>query len=255
MCSSDLDPQARRPRTRLAGTRMRGRHVQSRPASATFGMIRPSNLNRDQRLTTSTAWVASPWRATVGRSTGDRVNGYPVRRSWSMVEFQPSEAFQLPLQKNRRKIDRSTLKEFWQHVEEANSVLPNARGCYIFGIRARTAMPWYVGETRKNASGLKAESLSDRNVKIYDRILGEHGHGTPVLIFVWLAPGKGAPPVKAIHELEEALIAYAYDRNPELENIRRLPREKSWCIQGVVPPSVGKPSEAARGLRSVLGLH
>jgi len=59
--------------------------------------------------------------------------------------------------------------------------------------------------------------------------------------------------MKAIRELEEYLIQSAVTRNPDLLNVQGTERA-NWGIAGVIRGPGGKPSQAARALKTTLGL-
>ena len=166
-----------------------------------------------------------------------------------MPTYQPRGPYVVPTANGQRAkyVDQRKLREFWTD----NADIANRRGCYIFGIRTgRGTTPLYIGKATKQ---FRTEVFTPHKMEKYQRALSDCTKGTPVLYFVAAPTGKGAPNLKAIHELEEFLIQTAVARNADLLNVKGTKRAQ-WAIAGVVRGGVGKPSASAKQLRATLGL-
>ena len=129
--------------------------------------------------------------------------------------------------------------------------LRDRRGAYVFGIRSGGGMsPIYVGEATK---GFGQECFTNDKLLKYALGLAAYDKGTPVLFFVASLQKRGRVNVTVIDDLEDFLIQNAKAKNPDIVN-KKGTKEASWSIRGVVRGGHGKPSEAARAFRSMMGL-
>jgi hypothetical protein len=166
-----------------------------------------------------------------------------------MPTFQVKGPYEVPTYPGRaaKIVDFERLGEFWSSTDG----LGTARGVYVFAVRAgRGARPIYVG---KATNTFKQEVFTPHKLEKYQRCLADFRKGTPILYFLCAPSSRGALNRTAVRELEDFLIQTAVSRNPGLLNVRGTKRE-DWAIAGVVRSGVGKPSKAARGLKSLLGL-
>lgn len=173
----------------------------------------------------------------------------PPSISITMPTYKPYGPFVVPTANGQRAkyIEAKKLREFWNAHEEVG----DRRGCYVFGIRTgRGITPMYVGKATRQ---FRSEVFTPHKMAKYQRALSDCGKGTPVLFFLSAPARKGAPNLKAIHELEEFLIQTAVSRNEDLLNVKGTKRA-TWSIAGIVRSPVGKPSSSARQLRRALGL-
>lgn len=97
------------------------------------------------------------------------------------------------------------------------------------------------------------EVFTRDNVRKYRNALRERRRGYPVL-FVVAHPIRTQINTKNIAEVEDFLIQTASVRNPAVQNVKGIRRPK-WLIRGVVRSARGKPTSAARRLRSTLSLR
>lgn len=136
---------------------------------------------------------------------------------------------------------------FWTN----NPKLANRRGCYLFAIRAGGGItPLYAGKATRN---FKQEVFTSDKLAKYQRALADYLKGTPVLFLLLHPKTAGAPNRALIAELEQFLIQTAVSRNPDLLNVRGT-KKAEFSVKGVLRPGGGKPSHAAKALRSALQL-
>lgn len=147
-----------------------------------------------------------------------------------------------------RTITDDDVRLFWR----ANGDVAGMRGCYVFAMRSGAATkPAYVGKATR---GFRREVFQYHKLTRYQQQLADSRLGTPVLFFVALPRRRGAPPTRHIGDLERFLIETAAAINPDLLNVRCVP-DPPWAIAGVVRRASGKPSDAARGLRTLLQIR
>ena len=120
-----------------------------------------------------------------------------------------------------------------------------------FGIRSGGGItPIYVGRA---TGSFKREIFASHKLTKYQQALADYSRGSPVLFFITPPPGRGAPNISAIKELEQFLIQTAVSQNPDLLNVKGT-RRADWAIAGVVRSGVGRPSEGAKLLKTMLDL-
>lgn len=132
-------------------------------------------------------------------------------------------------------------------------------GVYVFGITVQNVpKPWYVGK----GTTLGSEAVDKDKLRKYAAaMLGRTG--TPHLTLL-VAPIKGSKKKKqkAMDDLETLLIWVARARNPNLVNERKIdtsPHEiirllDTLHIPGVLNSGQGKPSNAAKEFKTLMGL-
>jgi hypothetical protein len=165
-----------------------------------------------------------------------------------MAKFRVLGPFKVPLVKNRggRHIDTASLNEFWEQTDCRND-----RGCYVFGVRSgRGSPPYYVGKATK---GFGQECFSPHKLNKYNQALTKTRRGTAIMYFAWLDQERGKPNSRAISDLEEYLIDTALNRNDALENIQGT-QKAELVIVGVLRSGKGKPSQASKRFRAMMGI-
>jgi hypothetical protein len=150
---------------------------------------------------------------------------------------------------------RRTIKGFWRDgfwkTDPELASLANRCGCYVFAVRRGKAItPHYLGLTTKR---FDREVFNPANVRKYRNALRERRRGYPVL-FIVAHPTRTQINTKNIAEVEDFLIQTASVRNPAVQNVKGVRRPK-WLIRGIVRSTPGKPTWAARQLRSTLSLR
>ena len=172
------------------------------------------------------------------------------KRNRRLVEFRTHGPFVLSTAKNAhgREMERLKLRAFWDQAE--CGPIARRRGCYVFAIRtSKRFIPYYVGKT---GVGFTRECFTPRNVTLYNRALALHGKSAkPVLFLICGMSGKNK--ARMISEIETFFIQHGADKNPQLLNVKGRPIAK-WRIPGVLRSGGGKPSRAAKALRSTFGL-
>jgi hypothetical protein len=158
--------------------------------------------------------------------------------------------FVVPLEPNKKcKMVALDLKAFWHTVGSVRS----RRGIYVFALRAGQGIkPVYVGKTERRT--FEIEAFTDRNLAHkFNPALLDYAKGTAVMFFVAHPKTHGAINRNLIDELETFLIGVAWQKNPCLTNIYKMPNPK-WAIKGVVRAAKGKPTKAETAFRHALGL-
>lgn len=165
------------------------------------------------------------------------------------TDFEILGPADVPHQRNPagRTITSSDARTFWKRHP---SVAPR-RGCYVFAMRAgRGVTPAYVG---KATGSFQAEVFTPHKLNKYLNCLSLYRKGTPVLFFVALPVKRGKPNAKHIGDLENHLIQAGISVNPKLQNERGI-KEVAWTISGALRSGRGRPSKAAKGFRTAMGL-
>jgi hypothetical protein len=148
---------------------------------------------------------------------------------------------------------------FWAMVEHEHPNLPEALGCYIFGVRVgSSARPWYVGKTEKK--NFKFEVSQPHKLLYYQEALYQQPDGIALLYLlprltdggkfrkVWRAGST------SVGRLEGMLIATALSRNPKLLNKRSTKHLTQTVVPGYMNEPSGPRSPAAENLAALLGV-
>ena len=164
------------------------------------------------------------------------------------VTFEVHGPYEVATHPDSRVITKEEGTEFFR----GHPHLSERRGAYVFGVRSGGGItPVYVGQAKR---GYAQECFTaDKGLK-YTLGLAAYEKGTPVLFFVAVPRKKGPTNEKVIHDLEDFLIQNAKAKNPDLVN-KRGAKEANWAISGVIRSGQGKPSEAARIFRSMMGFE
>ena len=130
-------------------------------------------------------------------------------------------------------------------------------GVYIFSLTTTGApKPWYVGLT-KNQS-LAAEAMTPDKLRKYSSAMfGRKGKPSIMLLTPCTKPS-----MKDIDGLETLLIWMARAKNPLLLNERKISGDPKSIIalvnkisvKGVLNPTAGQPTNAAKAFRAMMGL-
>ena len=147
---------------------------------------------------------------------------------------------------------------FWTEVDSGEPGMSEARGCYIFAIRAGGGItPWYVG---LSTTGFKNECFQADKREYYRDAYNEVRRGTPVLVLVARLTTGGRLSKANLEErearfVESQLILKAWSANPRLKNVSGLGFARRLRIPGMLNSGRGAPSDGAQLLRSTLGIH
>ena len=166
--------------------------------------------------------------------------------------------FEIPRTENRQRVDRKSLRHFWNEVEalrQKNEGLASASGCYIFAIRAgKGAKPWYVGQATKT---FRQECFTPHKLVHYNEVLTER-KGTPILfLLARMTPtGRFANKLGAREAdwAENLLIHHCLRANDDLLNIRGTAFSTEVVIPGLLNSPQARRSREARDLRGLLNL-
>lgn len=178
-----------------------------------------------------------------------------------MTNYETYGPFEVPASQapnGQRVLDLQArrIRHFWKDVDNRVVGMSEARGCYIFAIRAGGGItPWYVGQS---TTGFKKECFQAQKKVIYQEAYNEIRKGTPVLVLVarLTAGGKLS---KANLDSQEAkfvenwLILRAWTGNSKLKNVSGLGLAKRLRIPGLLNSGPGAPSNGAQLLRRTLG--
>lgn len=144
----------------------------------------------------------------------------------------------------RKIIDKSCLADFWKVIKSGNR-----HGVYVFGVKAaRGWKPLYVGQAKKQTF----KKRIGQHMQVggdFDEMLRRTKKGTPVLFLIGRV-GKGNLSNKIIDEIETEFINYAFARNKNLHNDRKI-KKPTYVIEGF--GSRGKPANQVVSLKAMVG--
>ena len=150
-------------------------------------------------------------------------------------------------------------KSFWNSVEEHQTGLPGAIGCYIFGIKTAggpSIIPWYVGKT---TNSFRAECSQGDKINKYNQALLKYKKRKPFLFFIPKVTSSEKFSTSStqgdIEFLEKYLIAVALDANPNLLNVRGAKMYEKLYVPGVLNSKPGNSTIAVKALKDCLKLN
>jgi hypothetical protein len=191
--------------------------------------------------TNETCVTTSPFNAQV-------VKYNSAREAYTMTTgFEVRGPFLLKVKKGPggKYIPSESVRDFWDQTAKYK----DRRGCYVFCIRAsRGTRPVYIGKATKSYG---REIFTPSKMEHYYRALAHSGKGTPIFYFVCYPPKKGKTNGSHIDQLETFLIQQGKYVSASLQNKKKVQVEK-WSINGVLRSTQGKPSSAAKNLKSFL---
>ena len=172
-----------------------------------------------------------------------------------MMRFHTYGPFRIRVQPNG--LIGKNPEGFWQTVETSNLRLPEAKGCYVFGIRGsggKTIRPWYVGRTNK--LGFGRECFTTHKLNHYNNALADYKKGTP---FLFLIPRLnrsgniyGGTTSSSIKFLENYLIGLAITSNQDLRNTYSTKAFRQVQLPGFLNSPQGMPTTATSALKRSL---
>ena len=147
----------------------------------------------------------------------------------------------------------------WERVEGTHRGLPEACGCFVFGVRTGGGQkPWYVGQANKRA--FRHEVFADHKLKYYTDVVLNQERGSPVVYLV----ARSTPTQRLsrpsevgyrdIDALELILIGQALRRNPDLCNKKATRLYRDMMVHGVMNSAPGNRGTSALGLRLMMGI-
>jgi len=173
------------------------------------------------------------------------------------MDFDVAGPFHLSRHGNKKIVTKHSLKELKSAVEEWESGLSNACGCYVFAVRAGKGFtPYYVGQACKRP--ITDEALNPSNREKYNEVLG-YGRGSPVIFFLPMRTPKGkfrkksqAGRIPAMTFLERWLIATVITKNPDMINNKETRFLRGIRVIGLLNSERGKSTSASSLLRRTL---
>ena len=173
------------------------------------------------------------------------------------MKFDPLGPFEIPVN-IRRRVEKSDLKEFWDEIEEMYPKLSEAVGCYIFSLKNKSFMPWYVGLAEKQT--FKSECFAVHKMGIYNEAISHRKKGKAFLTLLpkFSSSGRYSKTSKNGHRdiqfLEKILIGTAAQRNPELLNVRNTKFYRELVVPGLFNSPMGQPKKNVKAFKSLIGL-
>lgn len=155
--------------------------------------------------------------------------------------------------------DRNDIQSFWNDVEtDGEEGLPDAVGCYVFGIRAgKGTVPWYVGLAEKQS--FKLECFSPHKLNHFNNAIAKK-KVTPIILFIARCTSSdrfSRPSANGyidIRILETMLIGLAVKRNPYLLNIRGTKVLRDMVVPGIINTQQGGQSASTLELKAMLSI-
>jgi hypothetical protein len=133
-------------------------------------------------------------------------------------------------------------------VSQAYAEIKQKYGCYVFATRwGDNFRPWYVGKTTRTFA---EEIFEPHKIGKLDQISDYLTNYSLWVLLVAPRTGRGRKSWSATDEIETYLIHAAAAVNPDLLNLRKLPK-KAWQIVGVTKREKGN-RPAAVTLRNML---
>ncbi|MBW2663384.1 MAG: hypothetical protein JRD93_15705 [Deltaproteobacteria bacterium] len=173
------------------------------------------------------------------------------------MNFSPYKAIDIPRKNGRIDRDKDSLSNFWLKVDEMDSGVSEAVGCYIFSIRAgRGLLPWYVGLAEKQTFHKECFTIH-KLINYNDALNGRKGTPVLTLIAKYTNTKRFAKPSKNGHTdirfLENMLIGTCIRRNPNLLNIKKTKLLKEMIVPGLLNNTTGRDYSAVKEFRSLIG--
>jgi len=161
--------------------------------------------------------------------------------------------FEIPFNKvggTKKHISKENIREFWKTIK--NRKLENKQGCYVFAMKSKGCMPYYIGMT-KNTNGFEKEAFEDNKVNKYNSFLVNGKRGTPVMYFVAPDGNKKVVDSNDLKQIEKFLIQNGKLRNPDILN-KHHAKIPDWEIDGVVRSGKGHPGKIALEFKTMMGI-
>ena len=169
--------------------------------------------------------------------------------------FDVAGPFGLTRHGKKRIITERSLGDLKRELEDGESRLSDARGCYVFAIHAaRGYTPYYIGQACKQSMLL--EAMNPANREKYNKACSE-SKGKPVLFLLPMLTPKGRYRKKgrtsaSTNFLERWLIAAAIDKNRELINNKQTRFLRDLHVVGILNARKGEATSASQRLKQAL---
>jgi hypothetical protein len=141
-------------------------------------------------------------------------------------------------------------------VDDDESSLSFACGCYLFAIRASKGFkPWYVGLAGKQS--FQHECFAAQKINIYNDVLSNR-RGTPVLFLLskrtkggkFVRPSSKQP--RDIAYLETLMIGAALEKNSALMNIKNTKYLRLISVPGLINTPKRKPTGSEQQFKKAI---
>jgi hypothetical protein len=174
-----------------------------------------------------------------------------------MKVYQNYGPFEIP--RTNSNVSLSHVVQFFTQLERIEPGLKNARGCYVFAMRAGKGIrPWYVGKATGN-SGFEQEALHSDKLAKYNTVIARYRKGTPVLFFLARRTGNDTRFSASTYEsdakwLERYLLGFAWEANPNLVNNRDTGMLREGSVPGLLNSSKRGLTDTDRQLKRAFNL-
>ena len=175
------------------------------------------------------------------------------------MKFDVAGPFTLTRYGSKRIITQQTLTDLRPVLEEWETGLASACGCYVFAKRTGGGiMPWYVGQSCKQS--LLQESLNPTNREKYRSVMDEWKVGTPVMFYLPLRTPNGSfrktyqgnSSIASLNFLEKWLIAESINKNPHLLNNKETKFLRNLHVVGLFNAKPGEATNSSTLLKQTL---
>ena len=151
---------------------------------------------------------------------------------------------------------REARKYLENEMENDETNLAEACGCYLFGVRAGKGIrPCYVGMAEGQA--FISECFSQHKINIYNNAIANR-NVSPVLFLVakrtkgdkFVKPHKNQ---KSLRLLENLLIGTCLEKNEKLANVMKTKLLRTMKVPGYLNTPQGNPGKGAKIFRKAIG--
>jgi len=174
------------------------------------------------------------------------------------MHFDVAGPFELIRSGSKKMITDISLRKLKPELENWETGLSEACGCYVFAVRAGKGFsPYYVGQACKRS--ILAEALNPSNREKYNKVLSDR-KGTPVLFLVPLRTPTGKFRKKRqvggglayVNFLERWLIATSIEKNFRLINNKETKFLRKIHVAGIFNAKKGESTQASQDLARTL---
>ena len=166
------------------------------------------------------------------------------------MEFSVKGPFDIKKERVGKGRYRLLFEDFWSS-SSAIAKISEERGVYVFAAKTgRGYAPLYVGKATKSFG---KEAFNPTNKHKYSDAMLKYERCRPVMFFVTPPERRGKVNVTAIDEVETFLIQTAYNKNSEIQNVKKT-RMPSWSIRGTVRNEKRGAPKSAIEFRKAIGL-
>lgn len=174
------------------------------------------------------------------------------------MRFDVAGPFELRRYGSKKILTDESLADLKVQLEEWETGLAEACGCYLFAMRAgKGLMPYYVGQACKRS--LSKEALNSANIVKFNKILSNR-NGTPVIFLLPMRTPSGKfrkqkktnGGLNELDFLERWLIAAALEKNSTLINNKETYFLRNIHVSGIFNPRQGEATLASQELAKAL---